>query len=211
MNPTKETPDSTVDRETFSLGYIETLCGVLDDLPLKDVARFLELLERVFVERRQVFIAGNGGSAATASHMANDLTKGIAEVGGRGFRAIAFSDNVPLITAIANDKNYGEIFADQLLALGQPGDVLIVISGSGNSANIVRAVKVAQGMNITTVGLLGMGGGQVAKMADVSVIVPSSDYGPVEDVHMVLDHLVTAYLRSWLMRGAKERAGGTPF
>jgi D-sedoheptulose 7-phosphate isomerase len=187
-----------IDREDFSLGYIETLCGVLNDLPIKDLVRFLKLLERAFTERRQVFIAGNGGSAATASHMANDMAKGVAEVGGRGLRAIALSDNVPLITAIANDKSYSEIFADQLLALGQPGDVLIVISGSGNSANIVRAVKVAQEMEIATMALLGMGGGQVAKMADASIVVPSDDYGPIEDVHMVLDHLVTAYMRNWL-------------
>jgi D-sedoheptulose 7-phosphate isomerase len=188
---------SSIDRERFSFDYIETLCNVLYDLPLKDLTRALQVLERVLIERRQVFIAGNGGSAATASHMANDLVKGVAREGGRGLRAIALSDSVPLITAIANDKSYSEIFADQLLALGQPGDVLIVLSGSGNSANIARAVEVAREMRMTTIALLGMGGGQVAKMADVSVIVPSDDYGPIEDIHMVLDHLVTAYLCSW--------------
>jgi len=193
-----------IDRERFSFDYIETLCDVLHDLPTKDIDGVLRLLERAFVERRQVFIAGNGGSAATASHMANDLAKGVAEVGGRGFRAIALSDNVPLITAIANDKSYEEIFADQLSMLGQAGDVLIVISGSGNSTNIVRAVEVAQHIQITTIALLGMGGGQVAKMADISVIVPSDDYGPIEDIHMVLDHLFTAYLCHWLATGCRD-------
>ena len=191
-------------RERFSRDYIETLCSVLRGLAFEDLAGALQMLERALVERRQVFIAGNGGSAATASHMANDLTKGVAEAGGRGLRAIALSDNVPLITAIANDKSYSDIFADQLMALGQPGDVLIVLSGSGNSINIVRAVEVAQEMQIATIALLGMDGGRVAGLADVSVVVPSDEYGPIEDAHMVLDHLVTAYLRSWL---AIQRTG----
>ena len=185
------------DRIAFAQRYIDNLCRVLGDLPLSDLARALETLEKALAERRQVFLAGNGGSAATASHMAGDLVKGVAQEGGRGLRAIALSDNVPLITAIANDESYSEVFASQLAALGQPGDVLIVFSGSGNSANIVRAVEVAQQMGITTIAFLGMGGGQVAKMADVSVIVPSAEYGPIEDAHMVLGHLVTAYLRSW--------------
>lgn len=193
-----------MDRERFSLKYVEILCGVLSDLPLKDLSCALGLLERAFTEGRQVFIAGNGGSAATASHMANDFAKGVAEEGGRGLRAIALSDNVPLITAIANDRGYTEVFAEQLLTLGHPGDVLVVISGSGNSANIVRAVEVAQGMQIRTIALLGMGGGQVAQMADVSVVVPSDDYGPIEDIHMVLDHLITAYMRHWLATGRRD-------
>lgn len=194
----KETQVLSMDRETFSFDYIETLCSVLRAVPLENLARALGLLECAFTEQRQVFIAGNGGSAATASHMANDFTKGVAQEGGRGLRAISLSDNIPLITAIANDKGYNEVFADQLLALGQPGDVLIVISGSGNSANIVRVVEVAQEMQIRTIALLGMGGGRVAQMADVSVVVPCDEYGPIEDIHMVLDHLITGYLCHWL-------------
>jgi D-sedoheptulose 7-phosphate isomerase len=108
------------------------------------LARALEVLEKAYIERRQVFLAGSGGSAATASHMANDLMKGVAKGDRRGFRAIALSDNVPLITAIANDESYSEVFVGQLAALGQPGDVLIVFSGGGNSANIVCAVEVAR-------------------------------------------------------------------
>ena len=204
----KESLDSSIEREKFSFDYIETLCGVLRALPLKDLAHAMLLLERAFIEGCLVFIAGNGGSAATASHMANDLVKSVAQAGGRGLRTIALSDNVPLITAIANDKNYDEVFADQLLTLGQPGDVLIVLSGSGNSANIVRVVEVAQKMQIITIALLGMEGGKVAEMTDVSVIVPSDDYGPIEDAHMVLDHLVTSYLRSRLAKGRQDIPDG---
>lgn len=193
-----------VNRVAFAEQYIDNLCCVLRDLPLGDLARALETLERAHIERRQVFLAGNGGSAATASHMASDLMKGVAKGGGRGFRAIALSDNVPVMTAIANDESFTEVFASQLTALGQPGDILIVFSGSGNSANIVRAVTVAQQMQMTTIAFLGMGGGQVAKMAQVCVIVPSDEYEPIEDVHMAFDHLVTTYLCGWLAQARRD-------
>lgn len=181
----------------FAQSYLENLRGVLENLPLDDLARVIECLERAYTEGRQVFLAGNGGSAATASHMANDLVKGVAKGGNHGFRAISLSDNTALITAVANDEDYSQIFASQLVELGQTGDVLIVITGSGNSPNILRVTETAREMGITTIGFLGMGGGKVAKMTDISVIVPSNEYGPVEDVHMTLDHLITAYLRQW--------------
>ena len=187
----------TNSKVAFAQSYIESLCHILHNLPLSDFALALDRLEKALVEQRRVFLAGNGGSAATASHMAEDLMKGVAQSMGKSFRAISLSDNVPLITAIANDESYSEIFASQLRALAQAGDVLIVFSGSGNSANIVRAVEVARQMQVKTIAFLGMGGGQVAKMADVSVIVPSNEYGPIEDIHTVFDHLITAYLRSW--------------
>lgn len=193
------------DRTVFAQGYIDNLCRVLREVPLGDLGRALQTLERAFVEQRQVFLAGNGGSAATASHMANDLMKGVAKGRGRGFRAIALSDNVPLITAIANDEDYSEVFAGQLAVLGKPGDVLIVFSGSGNSGNIVRAVEVAQQRQITTIAFLGMGGGQVVRLVDVAVVVPSNEYGPVEDVHMAFDHLITAYLCSWTIEARQNR------
>lgn len=194
------------DRIAFAQRYVDNLASVLVDLPWADLARALKTLEKAYAERRQVFLAGNGGSAATASHMANDLMKGVAKKSKPGLRAIALSDNVPLITAIANDESYSEVFARQLGELGRPDDVLIVFSGSGNSANIVRAVEVAQHMYITTIAFLGMGGGQVAKMADVSVIVPSNEYGPIEDVHMLFDHLITAYLQSWSAASRQQEA-----
>jgi len=166
-------------------------------LPLQDMARLLKVLESAHHDRRQVFLAGNGGSAATASHMANDLMKGVAKESGYGFRVRALTDNIPVITAIANDQSYSEVFAAQLTALAQSGDVLIVLSGSGNSPNIIRVVQEARRMQVTTIGILGMGGGQVAEMVDIAVIVPSNDYGPIEDVHIVFNHLITAYFQHW--------------
>lgn len=186
--------DSSGDREVFAQAYIDNLCRVLQGLPFNNLAKVLEILEKAFVEGRHIFLAGNGGSAATASHMANDLLKGVTKNGESGLRAIALSDNVSLVTAIANDESFSEIFARQLKVLGQAGDVLVVFSGSGNSANIVSVVETAKRLHLITIGFLGMGGGQVGKIVDVSVIVPSNEYGPVEDVHMVFDHLVTSYL-----------------
>ncbi len=197
-------PDSN-GAEAFARRYIDGLHDVLRELPFAALARVMELLEGALAEQRQVFVAGNGGSAATASHMANDLMKGVAKGGGRGVRAIALSDSVPLITAIANDEDYREVFAGQLAALGQPADLLIVLSASGNSPNIIRVIETAKSLGIGTVGFLGMGGGQAAKLVDVPVIVPSDAYGPVEDVHLVFDHLITAYLRQ--ITGAQTGRG----
>jgi len=184
-------------RIDFIESYFRTLTDVIARVPRAELARALEMLETAWAERRRVFIAGNGGSAATASHMANDLVKGVAKGGAAGVRAIALSDNVALITAIANDEDYGEIFAGQLDALADVGDVLIAITGSGNSPNVVRAVETAQRLGLRTIGFLGMSGGKVRAMVDVAVVVPSDDYGPIEDLHMVFDHLMTAYLRRW--------------
>ncbi len=192
------TPKET--REQFAQAYVDKLCGVFKALPFADIARALEVLERAYQQNHQVFLAGNGGSSATASHMANDLMKGIVLPGKRGLRAISLSDNVPLMTAVANDIGYAEIFARPLAELGQSGDVLIVISASGNSPNVLRAIETAKQKGITTVGFLGMGGGKASKMVDVPVVVPADDYGPVEDAHMMFDHLTMAYMRAWLAR-----------
>jgi D-sedoheptulose 7-phosphate isomerase len=189
-----------VNRKTFPSQYLGNLCTVLQSLSLDDLERVLQRLEAAFIERRTVFIVGNGGSAATASHMANDLMLGVAKEGGQGFRVIALTDNVPVITAIANDHHYADIFSTQLRSLGQAGDVLIAISGSGNSPNVVEAVQVAREIGMTTIGFLGMGGGVLKTLMDAMVVVPSNDYGPIEDVHIVLDHLMTAYFKHWQAR-----------
>ena len=186
------------DRISFARRYIDTLGAVLRELPVEGLAETLRILERAHLDRRHVFIAGNGGSAATASHMANDLQWGLARLGTPGLRAIALSDNVPLLTAIANDRSYQDVFSAQLESLADAGDVLIVISGSGNSPNVVRAVEVARRKGLVTVGFLGMTGGKLRSMVDVPVVVPSDDYGPIEDLHMMFDHLCTAYLRGWV-------------
>jgi D-sedoheptulose 7-phosphate isomerase len=193
------------DRVGFAREYIDTLAAVMRDLPLEALGQALSVLEQAYRARRRVFLVGNGGSAATASHMASDLMWGPVQVGRPGFRAIALSDNVPILTAVANDRAYDDVFAVQLDALADPGDVLIAISGSGNSPNVVRAAEVARHKGLTLVGFLGRGGGKLAPMCDVAVVVPSGDYGPIEDLHMMFDHLCIAYLRRWAQAGCPER------
>jgi len=143
-------------------------------------------------------VIGNGGSAATASHMMNDLCKGT--LGHKGdapwprLRVIALTDNVSLMTAWANDTDYNHIFSEPLKNLAERGDLLIAISASGNSPNILAAVEAAKQIGVNVIGLTGFGGGKLAKLAEISFVVPSDGYGPVEDVHMILDHIITGYL-----------------
>lgn len=181
--------------QDFARQYLEDLKSIIDKIDMDDMAAVMDEIAPTLCTTRRVFIAGNGGSAATASHMANDLMKTVAKACGKSIRAIALSDNVPLLTAIGNDNSFDEIFSGQLKDLGQEGDLLVVISGSGNSQNLVEAVNAAKEMNIRTVGFLGMDGGKLRGLCDVSVIVPSDDYGPIEDIHVIFNHLITAYLK----------------
>lgn len=182
----------------FAKTYVQDLKSVLDKLPFDKLDGLAAAIESAHAAGKQIFIIGNGGSAATASHMMNDLNKGT--LGHKGdatwkrFRVIALTDNVSLMTAWANDTDYNRIFSEPLKNLAQRGDVLIAISASGNSQNIIAAVEVAKQMGLTVLGLGGFTGGKLAQLADVSFVVPSSGYGPVEDVHMILDHIITGYL-----------------
>jgi D-sedoheptulose 7-phosphate isomerase len=182
----------------FAKGYLTELKSVLDRLPLEKVDRVVEAIEAAHATGKQIFIIGNGGSAATASHMMNDLCKGTlghkGDASWKRFRVIALTDNVSLMTAWANDTNYNHIFSEPLKNLAQRGDLLVAISASGNSPNIITAVEAAKQIGVQVVGLAGFGGGKLAKMADVAFVVPSDGYGPVEDVHMILDHIITGYL-----------------
>ena len=194
----------------FAKDYVENLKGVLDRLPWEAVEQVLQLLEEAYQRRSQVFVIGNGGSAATASHMMNDLCKGT--VGHKGdapwprFRVVALTDNVALMTAWANDTDYERIFSEPLKTLAQRGDLLVAISASGNSPNIIAAVEAAKQMGVRIVGLAGFGGGKLAKMADVAFVVASNEYGPVEDVHMIFDHIITGYLYEKLKTTSKRGA-----
>jgi D-sedoheptulose 7-phosphate isomerase len=141
-----------------------------------------------------IFIAGNGGSASTANHFACDLQKAT-RIEGRGTRAISLSDNTALLTAWGNDLSFDSVFAEQLRLLATPGDALVLFSVSGSSPNLLEALSVAGEMNLTTVALLGQSGGRAALKVDHSVIVASDDYGWVESAHLVLEHVLTCYVR----------------
>lgn len=159
----------------------------------------------------QILVAGNGGSAGIASHFACDLAKTTLgrDVGSasRRVRAIALTDNVPLITAWANDVRYEAVFAEQVRGISRPGDALVVISGSGSSPNILAALDAARDLGLRRVGLFGFDGGRARDDVDASVIVRSSDYGYVEIAHTMIAHLITDWLGA-RVRAPSRRAGG---
>lgn len=192
---------------SFAKGYFETLRRCLDEIRLDDLEPVLDLLSEAFAQRTQVFIVGNGGSAATASHMVCDLGK---TIGGNpqedsvGLRAIALTENVSTITAWANDVDYRSIFASQLNNLAEKGDILIVISASGDSPNILAVAEAAKRHEMKIIGLLGRDGGAVAKFTDYSFIVQSTDYGPIEDAHLAINHMITAYLKQSLTESSTK-------
>ena len=143
-----------------------------------------------------VFIAGNGGSAATASHMAADLMLG-SQLVDPPLRVIALTDNQAIITATGNDLEFNQIFARQLSMLAKPDDLLITVSASGNSQNILACIDIAKAMNLTTIGFTGFDGGKLATVVDLLVHVPTrmGAYGPVEDVHLAVNHMITEQLK----------------
>jgi D-sedoheptulose 7-phosphate isomerase len=179
----------------FAGAYIEYLQTVLRNLSTKEVGQFIETILDARARGVTVFFIGNGGSAATASHFANDLAYGTNEYD-KPFRVLSLTDNVAILTALGNDYGYDEIFVRQLRVLGKAGDVLVAISASGNSPNLIKAFEYARSAGIKTVAITAFDGGKMKPMADEGIHVPTGpkEYGPAEDVHMVLDHLVGAYL-----------------
>jgi D-sedoheptulose 7-phosphate isomerase len=185
----------TPDPVGFARSYLHYLQTVLQRIDAVEIGRFVETLLAARDRGATVFFIGNGGSAATASHFANDLSIGTNSYV-KPFRALSLTDNVPIVTAVGNDFGYEEIFVRQLRVLGRSGDVLVGISASGNSPNLLRAMEYAHSACITTVAITAFDGGQMKRMASQGIHVPTGpkEYGPAEDAHMVLDHLIGAYL-----------------
>ncbi|MBI4639558.1 MAG: SIS domain-containing protein [Candidatus Tectomicrobia bacterium] len=175
--------------------YRKNLTTILEALPTAEIIKIIELLEEAREQSRTVFIFGNGGSASTAAHFANDLSKATIVAGKGRFRVISLVDNIALLSAWANDTSYERIFAEQLENFLQPEDVVIAISASGNSPNVLAGVEVAKAHGAHTIGFCGFGGGKLSKTVDIAVVVPSDEYGPVEDVHLMLNHMITTALR----------------
>ncbi|MEI6082993.1 MAG: SIS domain-containing protein [Verrucomicrobiota bacterium] len=181
----------------FAKTYLTNLKAILDRLPLEPFDKLTALIDEAHAAGKQIFVIGNGGSAATASHMMNDLNKGTlghkGDAPAKRFKVIALTDNVSLMTAWANDTDYNTVFSEPLKNLANRGDLLIAISASGNSPNIIAAVEAAKIIGVKVIGFGGFTGGKLAQLADVCLVVPSNEYGPVEDVHMILDHILTGY------------------
>lgn len=175
--------------------YFEEIQSALAAISRDDVRCIVDALMNIWKTGRTVFLIGNGGSASTASHMMNDLCKFTAFDGAKRLRAIALTDNIPLITAYANDVDFDSIFVEPLRNFMLPGDMLIAISGSGNSRNIIAACEHAMQHGGTVVGLCGHPGGILAKIANLRVIVPAERIGQQEDGHLVLNHVIATALR----------------
>jgi D-sedoheptulose 7-phosphate isomerase len=181
----------------FSDNYFRYLTGLLSSLDKAAIESFVNQLEEARKNQATVFFIGNGGSASTASHMANDFSFGSRSISDDlPFRTMALNDNVSIITAVANDSGYENLFLRQLKVHFRKNDKLVVISASGNSQNIIKAAEWVRSQGGKVIGLLGFDGGKLKDICEISITVrtPKGEYGPVEDVHMILDHLVYTWL-----------------
>jgi len=171
-------------------GYLNRVGAVLQSIDLKQVAKCGELLTRARSEGRQVFLCGNGGSAALASHLAVDLGKGCSRNREKRFRVLSLTDNVPWLTALSNDVSYEDVFVEQLKNYAQKGDLLISISGSGNSKNVLKAIQYANQIGCETVGISGFAGGKLKEMVTHHVHIKADHMGLIEDGQMVVGHIL---------------------
>ena len=189
----------TKDPVAFAGAYLDYLTSVLKTIDAREIGQCIETLLDARESGATIYFIGNGGSAATASHFANDIAIGTNSYD-KPFRAISLTDSNAIITAVGNDFGYEEIFVRQLRVLGRAGDVVVAISASGNSPNLIRAFDYSKSIGIKTVAITAFNGGKIKQMADEGVHVPTApkEYGPAEDAHMVLDHLVGAYLMRFI-------------
>ena len=177
----------------FPEQYRSKLFEALETVDLECVSRAIEILEDARRKKTHIFVCGNGGSAATASHFVTDMLKGASCNGEARFRIMALTDSTPTITAYSNDVSYDCIFAEQLKNFAQPGDVLIALSGSGNSKNIVRAIECANELGCETIALTGRDGGAAGTLASLQIRVTEPHMGRIEDGHLMICHMICYY------------------
>lgn len=179
-----------MDYKNYIQDYLDLERKTLDSLDREEIAQVLELFLAAYQAEGTIYVFGNGGSASTASHMVNDFNKGISEYVDKKFRLVCLNDNVSTLMSIANDISYDEVFRFQLRNKLKPNDLVVGISGSGNSKNVVNAISYAKEQGVKTVGLCGFGGGKLKKLADVSFHVKLNNMQVVEDIHLMLNHLL---------------------
>lgn len=188
-----------MDPRKFTFMYFDELKRSIDGLDMKKIELAIDMVMEAYINGKNVFVLGNGGSASTASHMACDLGKGtlqrVYDLSEKRFRVISLTDNVALMTAFANDLSFNDVFIQQLRNLVETDDLVIAMSGSGNSENVVKAIEYAGKCGAKTIGLLGSKtGGKLAKMVDCAIVVNSIHYGPIEDIHLILNHVFTSWI-----------------
>jgi len=187
----------------FPERYKADLLEAIQTIDLDRVARAIELLAQARKADHRIFVCGNGGSASTASHFVTDLVKGASFGRQKRFRIMALTDSLPTITAYSNDVSYECVFVEQLKNFAEPGDVLIAISGSGNSANVLRAVEYANSLGCRTIGLSGRDGGALGRIVGLNLQVSNQHMGRIEDGHMIILHMIAYHF----MEEPEQRAG----
>ena len=186
---------------SYAEQYFEELRRVMVHLPKDGIDQIAGILLRAYDDGRTVYLCGNGGSASLASHFACDLGKGTAYCnGGKRLRVLSLTDNLPTLTAWANDSSYEDVFSEQLRNFVQPGDVAVAISGSGNSKNVLNALQAAREAGATTVGISGFQGGEMKSLCDLCVIVPSNNMQIIEDLHLAMAHSIFRIVYSRISR-----------
>lgn len=184
----------------FIDNYINNLFNIISKIDRNKVGEYINELKRCYISNNTMFIIGNGGSASTSSHIANDVTLGITKKSSliKPFKAHSLTDNMPVITAIANDLKYEDIFIHQLRMYYQAGDILLAISASGNSPNIINAVEWVKDQNGKVISFVGFDGGKLKEISDIVIHIESlkDEYGPVEDIQLIINHLSVAWLQN---------------
>jgi len=180
--------------EGFFTGYADRLSGVLASSDWSGVSLLARDMHEAWLKGHQVFFCGNGGSAGNAIHLANDYIYGVAKRTGGGIRAVALSANPAVMTCLANDVGYDAIYSEQLAVLGNAGDILVVLSGSGNSPNILQVLEQATAMKVKSYAILGFSGGKAKELADVPIHFPVNDMQIAEDMQLVVGHMLMQWL-----------------
>ena len=176
--------------QEFARQYLNGLNGLLDGFDTEAFDRIVNSILDAYSDERAIFIMGNGGSASTASHFACDINKGCCLDLDKKFKVICLNDNIPTLLAYANDLDYASVFVEPLINFFRAGDLVIGISGSGNSENVVRAIRYASENGGKTVGLTGYSGGKLGQLVDIAYVAASDDMQKIEDVHMIIVHMI---------------------
>jgi D-sedoheptulose 7-phosphate isomerase len=185
----------------FPFSYKAALLNAIEAIDLEKVGVAIETLRRAREEGRRIFVCGNGGSASTASHFVCDMVKGASYGRPSRFRIMALTDSLPTLTAYSNDVGYECVFAEQLKNFAEPGDVVMAISGSGNSPNVLRAVEYGNSIGCQTIALTGRNGGELGRMAQLNLQVSHPHMGRIEDAHMIVTHMICYYFMDEEGRG----------
>jgi D-sedoheptulose 7-phosphate isomerase len=195
-----------MDFNRFAVEYLTRLKQVIDAFDLKAFDKIVQTILDAYEQQSHIFIMGNGGSGATASHLACDINKGCCIDLDKKFRMLCLNDNMPTMSALANDISYAAVFEEQIKNFFNAGDVAIGISGSGNSENVLRAIGYAAANGGKTIGWSGFDGGKLAEMVDLAFVVKSDDMQQVEDAHMVVAHMIMQSVYAALHKGSTMTA-----